>query len=445
MSEKQEIYSFFKRDSCTECGDCLVKCPVMQLSPPEAKKEIRRLINSEKTKYVLAKCTTCFSCNIYCPQKADPYELILMRWFDRYRKNGLGQTMKLLSPNHPRNLWSALWKKFPEDEREKIQSWANPQKSDLVIIGGGMTSLVPYITQSKILEDVTFVGTGDFWTSGGLYYQLGLFDVVEQAGRRVEKQLGKLGAKKVIPFYVGEYVMLKRILPQKFGIRFNFQVQPFEEWLLEKIKKGEVKLKSKVKMKVTLHDSCWSKAAGEEFFETVRNLLNTTGVELVEMKHHKENSLCCGFGAGAGRYSMLDIISYAGKRFKEAEETGADALVVHCAGCLWIMSVAKELLGVKMPVYHVFEIVQLAAGEQPLHRHSERAWDIIGTVLAHPIANIVRTGKKYWIAPFPPEIETRTEQLEDKPLLSKLINPLLKRNSVKKLISKTFRIILSLR
>ncbi|MEM2958881.1 MAG: 4Fe-4S dicluster domain-containing protein [Candidatus Jordarchaeaceae archaeon] len=72
MSSKHEIYSFFKRDSCTECGDCLVKCPVMQLSPPEAKKEIRRLINSEKTKYVLAKCTTCFSCNIYCPQKADP-------------------------------------------------------------------------------------------------------------------------------------------------------------------------------------------------------------------------------------------------------------------------------------------------------------------------------------------------------------------------------------
>ncbi|MHA1210190.1 MAG: heterodisulfide reductase-related iron-sulfur binding cluster, partial [Candidatus Freyarchaeota archaeon] len=58
------------------------------------------------------------------------------------------------------------------------------------------------------------------------------------------------------------------------------------------------------------HDSCWSKAIGPEFFDTTRKLIKATGAELVEMQHCRENSLCCGFGAGARRYSMLDIIDY---------------------------------------------------------------------------------------------------------------------------------------
>ena len=120
MSENRERYNFFRLDSCTECGVCLSKCPVMQLSPPRAKQEIRRLINGEKTD-ILRECTTCLSCDTYCPENADPYELILYRWYERYKEKGLGQTMKLLSPNHPRNLWAALWKKFPEDERKTIQ------------------------------------------------------------------------------------------------------------------------------------------------------------------------------------------------------------------------------------------------------------------------------------------------------------------------------------
>ena len=444
MSENRERYNFFRLDSCTECGVCLSKCPVMRLPPPRAKQEIRRLINGEKTD-ILRECTTCLSCDTYCPENADPYELILYRWYERYREKGLGQTMKLLSPNHPRNLWAALWKKFPEDERKTIRSWLNPKRSEVFMLGGSMTSLVPYLTHSKLLEGFSFTGTADFWTCGALFYQLGLFDVVEQAGKRVEKQLEKLGAKKVILFNEHEYIMLKKILPEKFGIKFDTELQCLEEWLLERIEKGDIKLKSKVNMKVTLHDSCWSKAIGPEFFDTTRKLIKATGAELVEMQHCRENSLCCGFGAGARRYSMLDIIDYSRNRFKEAEQSHADALVVHCSGCLWILLVAKELLGVKMPVYHIFELVQMAAGEQPAHRHRERAWDIIGTVLAHPIANIVRTGKKYWIEPIPPEIEKTAVELEDKSILPKLLGPFLKWNLTRKLISLTFRMIISLR
>lgn len=73
-----------------------------------------------------------------------------------------------------------------------------------------MTSLVTYLTHTKLLEGFAFTGTADFWTCGALFYQLGLFDVVEQAGKRVEKQLEKLGAEKVILLNEHEYIMLKK-------------------------------------------------------------------------------------------------------------------------------------------------------------------------------------------------------------------------------------------
>ena len=60
-------YYFFKKESCDLCGICLNKCPVLGLSLEEAKEEMKRLIEGEETKHVLAKCTSCMTCNLFCP------------------------------------------------------------------------------------------------------------------------------------------------------------------------------------------------------------------------------------------------------------------------------------------------------------------------------------------------------------------------------------------
>ncbi|MHA1234309.1 MAG: 4Fe-4S dicluster domain-containing protein, partial [Promethearchaeota archaeon] len=78
----------FREDLCDLCGLCFHLCPVLQLPLDEAKEEMQNLIKSRKSKYVLEKCNTCLSCNLYCPQNANPYQLILERWNDLYKERG---------------------------------------------------------------------------------------------------------------------------------------------------------------------------------------------------------------------------------------------------------------------------------------------------------------------------------------------------------------------
>lgn len=69
--------------NCTFCGECLVKCPVMQMHEPEARREIERLVRGEGPTRVMSECTLCFKCNNYCPEGLRPYELILQRVTER--------------------------------------------------------------------------------------------------------------------------------------------------------------------------------------------------------------------------------------------------------------------------------------------------------------------------------------------------------------------------
>ena len=88
----------FKENLCDICGICLHKCPVLNLPLEEAKIEFMNLIEGKKSKYALQKCNTCFSCNIYCPQNANPYQLILERWNDLYQTRGAPPLYRFVCP-----------------------------------------------------------------------------------------------------------------------------------------------------------------------------------------------------------------------------------------------------------------------------------------------------------------------------------------------------------
>nr|MDO8119011.1 hypothetical protein [Candidatus Sigynarchaeota archaeon] len=78
----------------------------------------------------------------------------------------------------------------------------------------------------------------------------------------------------------------------------------------------------------------------------------------------------------------FDILYEGRKKFKEAMATGADGLVSYCGGCIYLLWAAKELFDVDIDVYHVFEIVRMAAGEKLDYprQHEKRAWDIIAII-----------------------------------------------------------------
>jgi heterodisulfide reductase subunit C len=70
--------ALFNKSACSLCGDCLHLCPEINLPIDVAKEEKKFLIAGKGSKYVLSHCTTCFSCNLICPNDRKSYELIFI-------------------------------------------------------------------------------------------------------------------------------------------------------------------------------------------------------------------------------------------------------------------------------------------------------------------------------------------------------------------------------
>jgi len=105
------------------------------------------------------------------------------------------------------------------------------------------------------------------------------------------------------------------------------------------------------------------------------------------MQHNRELALCCGWAAtipslhgsvsGNALHTLLYLLDSLYRRLQEAEATGARVMVVSCHACYIFLSLIKVLTNSKVDIYLSQELVQMAAGETPVHRNEKRAWDIV--------------------------------------------------------------------
>ncbi|MFB0562065.1 MAG: (Fe-S)-binding protein [Candidatus Lokiarchaeia archaeon] len=385
-------YNFFDKDSCDICGLCLNQCPIMELPIDQAKTEFRKLINGEETA-VLTRCTSCMTCNNFCPNESHPYELILYRWYERYKEKGLPLTAKFFLPYQFPNFGSVLLEQFPEDEKKKVDSWAKLKKRGEIFYPGCNMIFLSYLSHSKLFENLTFMGSQEL-CCGEPWYRIGVLETSEQIAKKLEKQFQNLGVKKMIIPCLAGCNMYKNVYP-RFGAKFDFEIIPVLDWLWEKIDQGKLKIKSKIDKKITLHDNCQAKPFGNKYFDLSRKILETIGVKVVEMEHNREKSLCCGMAAFAGSHSVDDILNAAMRRYNEAKDTGADALALYCGGCQWVLSIAKILSQGKTPIFHIIELVQMAIGEKPPHRNIQRAQKIFELAMAE--AARVDPNERFWV------------------------------------------------
>ena len=82
---------------------------------------------------------------------------------------------------------------------------------------------------------------------------------------------------------------------------------------------------------VTLHEPCKSAYTGLDSNGPREVLRQLPGVTLKEMKHHGQETSCCGSGAACWFPESSAKIREA--RLKEADQTGADRLVTICHYC----------------------------------------------------------------------------------------------------------------
>ncbi len=400
-AESRRNKHVFKANECTRCGICFNECPEMHLPIEIAKNEVMRLIHGQDS-IVLKHCTSCFSCNHFCPYDCKPYQLILENWNRQYNERGAPALYKFVCPTEKNNVWEMLYQLTPKFERDQIKMWMETPPKNTILLVGNYTHLMSFVLSgSELLDHFTVVDLIDHWEVAGYLYQLGYLDLVEKIGNQVKADLDKWGVKKIVTFLDAVEHMLNEVHPNEMGIKFSQKVVNFNTWLLDIIDSGKISLPNSIGMKVAIHDNCYSKSGkvdGKTYWELARKVIKQTGCDIVEMEHNREHALCCGFGAGCSWTTghafniPFDMMSTTEKRFQEAIATGADALVTYCGGCLYLLWAARELLEYDLPIYHHIELVRLAMGENidpSQQRHIDRAWDLISIIAVDMLKGVV--------------------------------------------------------
>jgi len=365
------FFSDFNEDLCTICGECFHKCPVMELPIEESVSEMKKLIQGETTERVLKECQSCFSCNFYCPENAYPASLVLQRWNEQYKKEGLrkrGKFYMTLYPHYP-NFRSYVMEHLPEETKHLVKQWASlePLEGDTLTFPGCNVITFAELTQASFFKELDIRGRLEY-CCGETLFRTGYQDQLKQVARRLDKWFNILKPKKLLVLCTAGTNVFKNVLPN-YGLNYKFEeIKSYIEYLWEKIQNGEIIIKKKLEMTVTIQDSCYSKMFGDDYMDLPRKILEKIGMRVIEIKPCRENMRCCGIGAGFSvdsAYQPFKIRSSALRNFREFKKTKADVVCVYCAGCLATFTANKKLYFKKLKIYHIIELLQMAIGESP--------------------------------------------------------------------------------
>jgi Fe-S oxidoreductase len=114
----------------------------------------------------------------------------------------------------------------------------------------------------------------------------------------------------------------------------NFEVVPMAQYLLELIESGRLTLTKGLDKTVTYHDPCYMGRHNDIYDEPREVLRRVSGLELMEMPDHHQDSLCCGGGGGRIWMDTPKEERFSDLRLLQAHEIGAQVLATACPYCI---------------------------------------------------------------------------------------------------------------
>ena len=291
---------------------------------------------SEEAYIKAFSCMGCGACLDACPQGIDPrtlHELVKIKLV-KLGKNppeGVNFMLPQRKPFLPELLSSMQMK--PSEARWLKEAPPSPEKKEIVVFLGCADLALPnrVFAMLDIIEkmDVDFVALmGGKLCCGIPNILAGQIGEAESISRELIKNIEAFSPDKVITTCPACYAQFKTVLPEY--IPFDFDVQFITEFLSDNL--DRLKFTKSLQKKVTLQESCPLSRKFKDH-QSARNVIKAIpGVELLEMEHIKEESLCCGGLANITypEYAM----KFSHNILEEAKRTGSDLLLSKCPGCL---------------------------------------------------------------------------------------------------------------
>ena len=228
----------FHAERCDFCGKCLEFCPYVGYDLKRAQGEMKELV-AGGTPPIVGSCVTCASCNLVCPTRANPFDLLN----ERQEKTG------------------AL--KIPEQAMQnfaKLHSLPTVVKKgkegapvlNLCIVG----DMVRELLDNPLFEDLTIVEGADYFCTVG-YIHLGRPSPVRKEAERFIDNLAALGAKEVVCFHDDCYTLLTT-LAREYGLKVPFRPIHIFEYLYREMLKRKDQIR-KTPLKVAYQSPCASR------------------------------------------------------------------------------------------------------------------------------------------------------------------------------------------
>ena len=375
--------------SCTECGRCQSQCPAWHTDKPLSPKLLimalrdHALANIPKegpivgetiSPDVLWSCTTCGACVNECPVDIEHIDHIVnMRRFQVLVESEfpteLGGTFRNLEKAG--NPWGA--------NRADRNAWIAECDFPVEVITGALPDEVEYLfwvgcagayeerakKTTKAVAELLYISGVKFAVLGARETCTG--DPARRAGNEFLYQI--LARENIDTFneVYANYKGKKKVVvtcPHCFTtIGRDYKQQGFELEMLHHtqllntlVKTGRLKPVTQSSNSLTYHDPCYL-GRHNQIYEPPRELLESTGVELIEMPRNQERSFCCG--AGGGRMWMEEKLGTRinMNRVEEAINTGAKEVAVACPFCRVMVSDGVTAKGSDTNVIDVAQVL----------------------------------------------------------------------------------------
>jgi Fe-S oxidoreductase/FAD/FMN-containing dehydrogenase len=368
--------------ACTNCGYCRSVCREFgvlgwESASPRGKFKFIKEYLKDRAKFdqriaeMFSICTMCLRCDHICHIKAhiDDHWSLTARpaiWKEGYEPPVIWQTQAHNAIIHH----SAQG--LPQNTRK---TWVPPdirytEEGEIGLFVGcssSFDSVLRYIPVNavRILNNAgiepAYLGN-DEWCCGSPLNTIGAQDEFLEMAEHNIREFLRRGIKTLVTTCPGCHYALIHFYPlfaRKSGLEYDVRVRHIIELIADLIDEGGIRLTKPIPVKVTYHDSCHL-GRGGGLYEQPRKILKAIpGVEFVEMPRNSEDSACCG---KHDQYYPRIAVNLLTDRLKEAEGTGAQALVANCPTCESNFKLGIGEMDSKLELLNITDLVAASMG-----------------------------------------------------------------------------------
>ncbi len=327
-------------EKCDLCGECLSRCHYTDYDEQTGAEQIRLLMEG-KTADILKECVTCCACNEYCPQGANPFDLI----------------------NHLQEQHNSL--PIPEKMRQFMDGGASVP-SDLVRGDDSRPALSlcvmePFLSPDAVggqmFEGMTTAKGGEYFCYLG-YVHIGMESPLKDNAKRFVDSLASIGSREIVFLHADCHAMLSKM--PEYGIQVPFKVIHIAEYMRDYLKAHPEKI-TPLNMKIAYQRPCASRCSSE-IEPVLDEMFGLIGVERAARKYDRESAQCCG-----GLFARIfpeKIQPLVDANIQDAVDCRARAMIYLCPLCMGALAKPASEKGLQ-PIF-ITQLVRMALGELPV-------------------------------------------------------------------------------